>query len=115
MLGSASGRESTLTRRLSTEPNMLRLAVSQGAIGCFHVCSGNSGSPEMPVWRALPRDVGENTSSRRGEMLDRALDSVALAVGFLRLDLVVVGCRALEPIHAHAKDRIGMGWVQPDG
>ena len=50
----------------------------------------------------------------RGEMVDGALDPVARAIGFHRVDLVVVGCPRLETVYAHAENGIGMARVQPD-
>jgi hypothetical protein len=47
-------------------------------------------------------------------MLDSALHSVALAIGFRRVNRVVVGCPRLEPVHAHAENGIGKARVQPD-
>ena len=47
-------------------------------------------------------------------MSDTALDSVVVAIGFHRIDRVVVGCLGLESVHAHAKNGIGMVRVQPD-
>ena len=43
-----------------------------------------------------------------------ACDSVALAVGLHRVNLVVVGSVRRKAFHAHAEHRIGMGRVQPD-
>ena len=52
--------------------------------------------------------------SRRGEVPDGTLHFVAVAIGFRRLNLVVVGRRWFEAVHAHAKNRIRTGRVQPD-
>ena len=47
-------------------------------------------------------------------MPDRALHSVALAIGFRRLNFVVVGRRGLEAVHTHAENRMRMAGIQPD-
>ena len=47
-------------------------------------------------------------------MLDSALHPVPFAIGFYRVDRVVVGRPGLEAVHAHAEDRMGMARVQPD-
>src|SRR5947208_11274868 len=39
---------------------------------------------------------------------------VALAVGFHRVDIIIVGCPRLEAFYTHAENRIGMAGVQPD-
>src|SRR5207248_11498807 len=52
--------------------------------------------------------------SRCGEMLNGALYPIVLAIGFHRIDRVVVGCPRLQTVHAHAENGIGMARVQPD-
>ena len=47
-------------------------------------------------------------------MLDSALHPVPFAIGFYRVDRVVVGRPGLEAVHAHAEDGMGMARVQPD-
>src|SRR3989454_11613041 len=47
-------------------------------------------------------------------MLNGALYPIVLAIGFHRIDRVVVGCPRLEAVHAHAENGIGMARVQPD-
>src|SRR3984893_1935758 len=47
-------------------------------------------------------------------MVNGALDPVARAIGFHRVDLVVVSCPRLEAVYAHAENGIGMARVQPD-
>jgi hypothetical protein len=47
-------------------------------------------------------------------MLDSGLHSVVLAIGFSRVNRVVVVCPRLEPVHAHAENGIGMARVQPN-
>src|SRR5260370_5972682 len=47
-------------------------------------------------------------------MLDSALHSVVLTIGFSRVNRVVVVCPRLEPVHAHAENGIEMARVQPD-
>ena len=47
-------------------------------------------------------------------MLDGAFHPVACAIGFHRVNRVVVGCPRLEAIHAHAENGIGMARIQPD-
>jgi hypothetical protein len=47
-------------------------------------------------------------------MLDSTLHPVAFAIGFHRVNRVVVGCPRLEAVHAHAENGIGMARVQPD-
>ena len=49
-----------------------------------------------------------------GEGVYWACDSVALAVGLHRVNLVVVGSVRRKAFHAHAEHRIGMCRVQPD-
>src|SRR5437660_9932856 len=53
--------------------------------------------------------------SRCGEMLNGALYPIVLAIGFHRIDRVVVGCPRLQTVHAHAENGIGMARVQPYG
>jgi hypothetical protein len=53
-------------------------------------------------------------AQRRGAALDAALHAIALAIGFHRLNRVVIGCPMLEAVHAHSGDGIGMARVQPD-
>src|SRR5713101_448697 len=52
--------------------------------------------------------------SRCGEMLDSAPDPVALAIGFNRVDRVVVSCSRPEAVYAHAENRRCVTRVQPD-
>lgn len=47
-------------------------------------------------------------------MLDRALYAVTFAIGFDRVDGVVVGRPRLEAVHAHAENRMRMARIQPD-
>jgi hypothetical protein len=47
-------------------------------------------------------------------MPDSALHAVTPAIGFHRVNSVVVGCSRLEVVHAHAENGIGMARVQPD-
>src|SRR5438034_6619309 len=56
-----------------------------------------------------------NPPSRCGEMLNGALYPIVLAIGFHRIDRVVVGCPRLQTVHAHAENGIGMARVQPYG
>src|SRR5205807_4066819 len=52
--------------------------------------------------------------SRGSEMLNRARQAVTLAIGFHRINFVIVGRPPRKVIHAHAKDSRGMARVQPD-
>jgi len=73
-----------------------------------------SNSNETQIGRLRRRlNVPFNFRASSGctEMLDSALHSVALAIGFRRVDRVVVGCPRLEPVHAHAENGIGMARV----
>src|SRR6266849_1053092 len=54
------------------------------------------------------------SSSRCGELLNRARHAVGFAIGFHRIDFVVVRGPRWKVIHAHAKNGVGMAWVQPD-
>src|SRR5258707_15270088 len=47
-------------------------------------------------------------------MLNSALDPIARAIGFHRVDRVVVGCLRLEAVYTHAENGIKMARVQPD-
>src|SRR5258707_1116299 len=49
-----------------------------------------------------------------GELLDRALHPVGLAIALLRGNPVVVGRPWLEALHAHAEHRVWLALVQPD-
>src|SRR5216684_2419845 len=48
------------------------------------------------------------------EMLDWTRDPIARAIGFHRIDFVVVHRSRRKVIHAHAENGIGMARVQPD-
>src|SRR5712691_6045789 len=52
--------------------------------------------------------------SRCSELLNRARHTVALAIGFHRIDFVVVLRPGRKVIQAHAENGIGMARVQPD-
>lgn len=52
--------------------------------------------------------------SRHGEILNRARHAVALAIGFHRIDFVVVRRPRHKVLHTHAENGIGMARVQPD-
>jgi hypothetical protein len=47
-------------------------------------------------------------------MPNRTFHLVAVAICFHRINFVVVRCIGLEPVDAHSKDSIRMGWVKPD-
>src|SRR6266403_2329344 len=51
----------------------------------------------------------------RCETLDWTLHPVARAIGFYRINGVVVSCPRLEVVHTHAENGRGMTRVQPDG
>jgi glycerol-3-phosphate dehydrogenase len=50
-------------------------------------------------------------SSRCGELPDRTRHSIAVPIGFHGVNLVVVGCRGLQPVQTHSENRIRMGGV----
>src|SRR5258708_4996640 len=62
---------------------------------------------QLPLEKLAYRSAScyEFLRSTRGEMLDSALDPVALAVGFHRVDRVVVSCPRLEAVYAYAENR----------
>src|SRR5713226_3669589 len=62
---------------------------------------------------ALSRCATRIFPSTCSEMLDSALHPIVLAIGFHRVDRVVVGCTRIETVHAHAENGIGMARVQP--
>jgi hypothetical protein len=49
-----------------------------------------------------------------GELVDRALRSIAPTVALRRGHLIVIGCLRLQAGHAHAKNRLGMRPVELD-
>ena len=75
-----------------------------------------TGKPEVGVPVADYFRVASSTfaSLRCGEMLDTALRPVAFAIGFHRVNRVVIRCPRLEAVHAHAENRVRMARIQPD-
>src|SRR5712671_5984561 len=70
-----------------------------------------------PCWLPLLwlRVVIDYLAERRcGEVDDRALHPIALTIGLHRAHLVVVGRLRLQIHHAHPKNRLWMGSVEPD-
>src|SRR5216683_774935 len=63
---------------------------------------------------ALSRCATRIFPSTCSEVLDSALHPIVLAIGFHRVDRVVVCCTRLETVHAHAENGIGMARVYPD-
>src|SRR6266481_6887163 len=78
----------------------------------------NSSSPcEEDTLKHLPAsDSGKNESAPLFclEGFYLAGHPVALAAGFHRVDLIIVGCSRLEAFYTRAENRIGMARVQPD-
>src|SRR5260370_40457285 len=51
----------------------------------------------------------------RGEFVDGARHSIALAIALLRADPIVIGRLWLEVVDAHPENRVSMAVVQPKG
>src|SRR5258707_52301 len=63
----------------------------------------------------LKTSLNDNlTPSMCSEMLDTAHYPIVGAIGFHRVDCVVVGCLRLEVVHAHPENGIGMARVKSD-
>src|ERR1700680_4297508 len=56
----------------------------------------------------------QDVRSTCGETLNSTPDPVARAVGFHRVDFVVVSCPSLETVYTHSENGFGMVRVQPD-
>jgi hypothetical protein len=86
------------------------------ADGLVYRAEGNRGSGVWPVGQAWRNQSLEHHSLdqshvrvvRGGEMLDRALYSIAPAIALHRVDCVVVDLPWGKALDAHAKNRLGM-------
>ncbi len=86
------------------DPAWVDTPLRMAGMNVVHLMPGVSGD----------RSGGANVFSLRstcGESFDSALHSIAVAIGFHRIDGVVVGCPRLETIHTHSENGIGMTGV----
>src|ERR1700722_10643854 len=61
-----------------------------------------------------PSLIGNRPYSRAGEVVDRALHAITLAVALRRVDQIVIGCLGFEALYAHTKHRQCVLLIQPD-